>query len=453
MIVPRSRLIILTALVMLTLGIAAAAAPSQLAGILLVGGAFVLLAVMDALVSLGRLDGVRVTMPEIVRLTKDREGELDLTIENERMLSNWLRLGLALPAELWSPFEDIVAKLPLDASTSHVRFPCLALKRGNYVLDSVYLEAMSAIGLWAIRKAQPARCEIRVYPNTMREKQNLAGLFLNRGMFGIHSQRQLGKGREFEKLREYIPGDGYEDIHWKATAKRSFPVTKVFQIERTQEVYVVIDSSRLSGRVVELPSQNEPDSPEAFATTQLERFITAAMILGLVAERQNDLFGVLAFDDRIRAFVRAKNGKAHYGACREALYALEPKPANPDFAELCSFIRQRLRRRALLIFLTNLDDPVLAENLMDNLDLVSRNHLVLVNMLGTPDTVPLFSDPSVSSTDDIYQRLGGHIQWHRLRELQKALRHRGVAMSMLNNEKMCPQLVSQYVGVKRRQLL
>ena len=453
MIVPRSRLIFCTAIVMLPLVFAAAANPALIVGALMVGIAFVLLAAMDALISLGRLDGVRVTMPDIVRLTKDRDGELDLTIENESMISRWLRLGVAFPVEFRSPVEDIVTALPGDSVTSHVRFPCMAVKRGNYVLENVYLETTSAVGFWGIRKTTPSQCEVRVYPNTMREQQNLAGLFLNRGMFGVHPQRQLGKGKEFEKLREYIPGDSYEDIHWKATAKRRHPVTKVFQIERTQEVYVVIDASRLSGRIVDTPSSGAPDSPQTVATTQLERFITAAMVLGLVAEKQNDLFGVVAFSDRIRAFVRAKNGKAHYGACREALYALEPKLVNPDFAELCSFIRQRLRRRALLIFLTNLDDPVLAENLMDNLDVVSRNHLVLVNMLAMPDMVPLFSDPSVSSTDDLYQRLGGHIQWHKLRELQKVLRHRGVAMSVLDNEKMCPQLVSQYIGVKRRQLL
>jgi uncharacterized protein (DUF58 family) len=66
----------------------------------------------------------------------------------------------------------------------------------------------------------------------------------------MHTQRQVGKGRDFEQLREYLPGDGYEDIHWKATAKYGHPVTKVFQIERTQELYVVLDASRLSGRTM-----------------------------------------------------------------------------------------------------------------------------------------------------------------------------------------------------------
>ncbi len=80
-------------------------------------------------------------------------------------------------------------------------------------------------------------------------------------------------------------------------------------------------------------------------------------MLGLAAERQGDLFGLLTFTDKVEKFVRAKNGKAHYNACRDALYTLEPKIVTPDFDELCAFIRLRLRRRALLVFLTALDDP------------------------------------------------------------------------------------------------
>src|SRR5258708_1628120 len=71
---------------------------------------------------------------------------------------------------------------------------------------------------------------------------------LRRGSEGMRALRQIGRGREFEKLREYVPGDGFDEIHWKATARHGHPITKVFQVERTQEVYVVIDSSRLAGR-------------------------------------------------------------------------------------------------------------------------------------------------------------------------------------------------------------
>ena len=68
-----------------------------------------------------------------------------------------------------------------------------------------------------------------MYPNLFDERKNVAALFLKRGDLGIHAQRQAGQGRDFEKLRSYIPGDSVGEIHWKASAKRGHPVTKVFQ--------------------------------------------------------------------------------------------------------------------------------------------------------------------------------------------------------------------------------
>ena len=176
-------------------------------------------------------------------------------------------------------------------------------------------------------------------------------------------------------------------------------------------------------------------------------------MLGLAAEQQGDLFGVLTFTDKVQRFVRAKNGKAHYSACRDALYTLQPQLVSPDFDELCTFIRLRLRRRSLLFFLTALDDAQLAESFVRNVDLIRRQHLVLVNMVQPAGVRPLFTHPGVATLDQVYQELGGHLQWQKLRELEKVLQRRGVQFSLLQNERLSAELVSQYLNVKRRQLL
>jgi uncharacterized protein (DUF58 family) len=188
-------------------------------------------------------------------------------------------------------------------------------------------------------------------------------------------------------------------------------------------------------------------------TTIMERYAAAALVIGLAAHRQADEFGLLAFDDRVRKFVRSKSGKAHYDVCREALHTLQARSVTPDFAELFTFIATKIRRRAMLILLTNLDDPVLAESFTANIDVISRRHLVLVNMLKPAGAQPLFSDTSATTVDDIYRKLGHHLQWRRLRETEKYLRRRGVGFYLLENENLCTDIVSQYLTVKRRQIL
>jgi uncharacterized protein (DUF58 family) len=468
MIVPRTRLLTWFALLAVPFATLAAAVPEYALVAGGMAGLFVLLALLDAVMGLGALDGLSVELPKVVRLSKDRPGGLDLHLVNTPQRQREVRLGLPFPRELVSPHEDLTTLLPAKAERARLNWPFQPLKRGNYVLNECHLECASPLGFWSVRGATPARCEIRVYPNLLTERKSVAALFLNRGQFGVHALRQVGKGRDFEKLREYVPGDDYGEIHWKATAKRGKPVTKVFQIERTQEVYVIIDASRLSAREVSVQSSvfsNQSGKPDASAgtslntehcllkTSVLERYLTAALVLGLAAEQQGDLFGLLTFSDRVQNFVRAKNGKAHYAHCRDALYTLQPQLVSPDFDELASFLRVRLRRRALLIVLTALDDPLLAEQFERSMELLCRQHLILVNMMQPPGARPLFSAPDVEKVDDVYQRLGGHLLWHRLRELGKTLQHRGVTFSLLDNERLSAQLVTQYLQVKRRQLI
>jgi uncharacterized protein (DUF58 family) len=444
MIVPRTRLLFWTAAIVLPFAFLAAVSTAAFGASTLFIGGFFLVAVADALRARKHLGGIGIELPAVTRMSKDREGKLELRVRNEQQHQRQLRVGLPWPREIKAESTELDATLPVQSEWSRLAWPCTPVKRGNYKFDTAFVEGESPLGFWAARKSVPVQSEVRVYPNLLKDRKNLAALFLNRGQFGLHAQRQVGKGRDFEKLREYVPGDGYDEIHWKATARRGKPITKVFQIERTQEVYVIIDASRLSAR---------KSDESAEADSALERFVTAALVLGLAAEQQGDLFGLLTFTDKVEKFVRAKNGQEHYDTCRDALYTLQPKIVTPDFDELCTFIRLRLRRRALLIFLTALDDPALRESFIRNLDLIRRQHLILVNMLQPPGVKPLFSNPGVQSVDDLYLELGGHLRWQKLRELQKVLQRLGVQFSLLKNERLSAELVTQYLNVKQRQSL
>ncbi|HVU38797.1 MAG TPA: DUF58 domain-containing protein [Opitutales bacterium] len=446
MIVPRNQLLIWTALIAPPFALLGATGSAGAALAVVAVGALGVAAIADAVRTRHRLDGVSVVLPPIARMSKDRDAKIDLQVRNAHPGSRRLRIGLAWPADIGSPHETMEVMLPENAAAAHFSWPCRPRQRGSYPLNAVYLEVDSPLGFWSLRRTLPARGEIRVYPNLIEERRKLSALFLNRGAYGTHAQRHVGKGHEFEKLREYVAGDGYDDIHWKTTAKRGRPVTKVFQVERTQEVYVAIDISRLSAR----PVPRGEDAPPAPA---LEQYLTAALALGLAAEQQGDLFGLLVFGDKVGKFVRARNGAAHYNACRDSLYTLQPQLVSPDFDEVCTFIRLRMRRRTLLVFITALDNPELAAGFVKNVDLIRRQHLVLVNMLQPPGVAPLFSSDDVAAADDLYQRLGGHLAWQELRELEKVLQRRGVHFSLLKNERFSADLVSQYLRVKQRQLL
>ncbi len=451
---PRGRLLFWTALILPAFALLGAWAPGVIVISCIAVALLLTAALGDAWFSRHCLKGVNVEAPEVIRLSRDRKDAIRLRILNERMAPLHLRLGLAMPVEIVSPMHVLETRLPANVAASSVSWSCTATSRGRFILDRCHIETSSTLGFWTIRTRVPLRSEIRVYPNLMVEQKQLTGLFLNKDL-GMHIRQRVGKGREFEQLRDYLPGDNFEDIYWKATARRRSPVTKIYQIEQSQQVYLIIDASRLSTRNANcvIDRRSRPRENESRGGSILDRYVTAALIMGLAAEQQGDLFGLLTFGEKINLFLKAGRGKAHFSACRDALYTLEPRTAAPDFEELFTFIGGRLRRRALLVFLTNLDDPVLAENFIQGVDMISRRHLILVNMFRPLNAWPLFSSPDVQSISGVYQHLVGHVLWETLRETDSYLKRRGVGFTLLENEKICNQLVSRYIDVKQRQLL
>ena len=435
MIVPSRRLIWLLALAGFPAVVIEAIVPQARVAALILIIAVALAAVIDALRRRRALDGLKVELPGLVRLVQGREARIAVTIHNDNRSGRRIRIGFAAPPGVEMEPDEQAIDLP--AATSRIEWLCHPRLRGNYTINECYLESASLLGLWMVRGTQPISLEIRVYPN-LRDDGALKAL--RRGSENRHLTRQIGRGREFEKLREYSPGDSSDEIHWKATARRGRPITKVFQVERTQEIYLVIDASRLSARVIG-------------GETALERSIKAALTIGAVTERRGDLFGISAFSDRVETFVRARSGKLHYSACRDAINNLRTRPVSPDFEEIATLLRLRLRRRSLVIFLTALDEPVLAEHFERSARLLARRHLVMAASLRPASAKPLFQDAEVESAEDIYRALAGHLAWSKLRELQGALARQGVKLALFEPASFAANLVNLYDDVKQRQLL
>ena len=465
MLVPRPRLLQLTAIGLVPLfavagsGLPAADVAAALAALTVLAAAF------DALRAWPILDDFSASLAPVVRLVKGRPAQLALRLDHPNAAGRPLRIALRLPPALQSPESDRYLTLAIGPA-SPLEWPITPIRRGRYQIDSIPVESPSPWGLWARRRVLPVHCEVRVHPDLTRGF-NANARFLSHGLQGKFAQRQIGKGREFDKLRDYIPGDASDEIHWKATAKRQQPVTKVFQLERTQEVYVIVDASRLAGRPITPPAFAAPvgrtdadagPSRRSATPTEplLESALTAALLLGAAAERQGDRFGLATFAETVQGFVRAKSGAAHFNACREMLLGLQPRLVSPDFEELASFLRVRLRHRVLLLFLTSLDDPVAAEGFLRGVDLLRKQHLCAVVQPQTPGVEPAFArDPAsrVQHSDDLHRVLAGHLQWQAARDLELTLRRRGVTSITAPPAELARALTQHYLAIKRRQLL
>ena len=440
MIVPEERFLWAAALTLVPAAVVAALSPALAAVLPLAAVALVGLALIDIVLVCRLARSVTATASDDVRFSSGRSAELSLLLEQSDDQIRQVRVGLALPDGMATPQREWSG--PLPHAKTLLQWPLTADRRGHYALGPVYLRLFSPLRLWGRQIVCPIAAEAAVYPNLGGERKALAAFFLNRGLSGMHQLRQIGQGREFEKVREYLPGDSLGDIHWKATAKRRHLVTKEYQVERTQRVFLCVDTSRLSAR-----QGGEDVQP------LLERFIGASLALALAAERQGDLCGLATFNDQMQSLVRFGSGKAHFGVLRDALYRLKSSDVSPDFRELAANLGLHLRRRALLMVLTNLDDPALAEDFLAHFTPLAARHLVVVAMPRPEPARPLYTGPEVSTQAELYRRLGGHMVWSSLQDLERQLRQKNVGFALIETDRLAMELVSRYLDVKRRQIL
>lgn len=455
MIVPSTRLILLSALILLPASVWTMRFGFGEPAVWVLVSGWTALAALDAFKTNRRFDGIQVSAPDLVRMTVDRPAAIGLQLNKPQQTVLPVRIALALPSAIASDLSDYRTTLASGLEGCTIMWSCRALRRGRHLLSVCHMELPSRWGLWAVRRRFALNSEIRAYPNLASGQKHIVGL-LHRREWGWRTLRKVGKGRDFEQLRDYLPGDSYEDVDWKATARRRYPVTRVYQVEQSQEIYVVLDASLLSTRNAgygrerrQRDRQNAGDLP----VTIFERYVKAALIMALAADRASDRYGLLVFSAKPDCLIKAGRGRAHYNACREALYNRMPRNESPDFDELFTFIGTHLRKRAMLLFLTNLDDPLLSENFVRAMQVCARQHVLLVNMFRPAGAYPLFSSADVHRKRGIYEHLTGHMIWNALSTTRRQFQQYGVGFALLDNRQISTQLVAQYQEVKRRQIL
>src|SRR4029077_19579501 len=153
------------------------------------------------------------------------------------------RLKLAHP--------DSTAGRSTPESATHIQlWPWTAeitlLRRGSWPGPRVGIEWQSCFRIWRLRRWFDVPAPLRIEANLWPGRQEILRSPVYRMLVASHQTPWAGHGRDFERLREYQPGDTYSEIAWKSTARRCAPVTRLFQWEQKQEVYFVVDQSRAS---------------------------------------------------------------------------------------------------------------------------------------------------------------------------------------------------------------
>ena len=329
--------------------------------------------------------------------------------------------------------------IPPRAATREV-MPVVPLRRGResagtggFVLDS-----LGPLGLGRHRFRLPLPWDVVVYPPlvSVRLRASVAEA-LRRRDAGSKPIRQLGEGRLFESLREWVPGDDLRHIDWKATARRAKVITRQYEAERRQQVLLVLDTGRLMTADV------------AAGVARLDFAVQAALELAYAAAQHDDNVGIMTFADGVQHFVAPERGRTGVRRVLDVLAEVQPKLVEPDYPGAFRYLAARNRKRALTVLFTDVIDRFASDALVANVATLRPRHLPLAVTLRNPE-LDAAATQRPATPRDAFRKAAAEELLHAREEALGHMRRAGVLVIDVTPERAAQAVVAKYLDLKRR---
>jgi uncharacterized protein (DUF58 family) len=304
---------------------------------------------------------------------------------------------------------------------------------------------------------------VRVFPAHEDSREKTRFYLLRARQIELEKRKlQLrGVGREFESLRDYQPGDELRKISWTATARRGRLVTRQFTVERSQQVWMLLDAGRLSRTAFELrrggvesfaETSAEREAAHVLTVTQLDQAATAATMLAQVIQGSGDKFAMLAYGREVQQLLPPGNGAAHVRLLIDLLSQTRSEAAEADHLNAVARLKTAQRRRGLIVWITELVDSVGKPELVVAASELVRRHLVVLVLLKHPELEELAArEPKTK--DEMFQTAAAQEMLERRRETVAQLERQGVLIVETTAAEVGMRAVSKYLEVKAEGLL
>jgi uncharacterized protein (DUF58 family) len=327
-----------------------------------------------------------------------------------------------------------------DASSAEATYGIAPSQRGDIQVGRVSLRCQTAWGIAERWLAAPVEQTVRIYPNLYESRRQ--ALFLIRSR-QVALEKRRGRlsalGRDFESLREYQIGDDARDICWTATARRAKPVTKVYQPERSQTVWILVDGGRLLRARID-------------ARMKLDATVDAALALAEVALAAGDRVGLVTYGRSVHQRLAPDRGHHHLRAILDALATLQPERGEADHAGAAAGIMAAQKQRALVVWLTDLSETAAVPDVVESAARLSPQHVVLFALMRQPELTALGA-ARPRTEDEMYRVFAAQETLDRRDVLLRGLRQRGVLVLDLAHDAPAAALIDQYLTVKDRNLV
>ncbi|MBK5271850.1 MAG: DUF58 domain-containing protein [Bacteroidia bacterium] len=331
-----------------------------------------------------------------------------------------------------------IKKITIGANSKHhLEYLLRPASRGEYVFENINVYTHAPLRLVIRRYTFSARQMVKVYPSYMQMRRFQLLAVSNKLLeAGVKRIRKIGHSMEFEQIKEYVLGDDYRTINWKATARKSGLMVNNYTDERSQQIYCLINK----GRVMKMPFNG---------MTLLDHAINASLVLCNVALVKQDKAGVITFEKNLDTFLPADKKPTQMNQVLEILYKQQTEFLESDFEKLFSVIRNGITNRSLLVLFTNFESLESLQREMPALKKMAHYHLLLVVFFENTELRSLV-DRKAHTVEDIYIKTIAEKFAYEKRLMVKELHKNGIPSILTIPENLTVNTVNKYLELKTR---
>jgi uncharacterized protein (DUF58 family) len=335
-------------------------------------------------------------------------------------------------------FSRRVALQPEETKDLH--YSIRPTTRGSYAFGAVQVFFESALGLVQLRHRYALSEDVPVYPSILQMKQfELLALNQSSLQAGLKKIRRIGHSYEFDQIKNYVRGDDYRSINWKATSRSGELMVNQYEDERAQQVYCLIDKSRN----MRMPFEG---------LSLMDYAINTSLMISNVVLQKHDKAGLLSFSDRLGSTIVADRKSTQLHRILQALYREEPSDKEANYELLYLAARKFIPGRSLLFLFCNLESRFALERVLPTLRRLNRQHLLVVIFFKNTE-VQARARQSAETLAEVYSQTIARKFLSEKDQMVQTLRQFGIQSVYSTPEDLSISTLNKYLELKSRGLI
>ena len=374
------------------------------------------------------------------RFSNGDDNEVTLTLTNRYQIPLKLRLIDDLPDQFQIRDQTHDVNLP-SGSTKSIVYTLRPVKRGSYSFGNINaLVRSSNLGLVMRRYVLGEPQDIKVYPSFLQmRKYELLALAPNRSEYGMKKIRRLGHNLEFEHIKNYVPGDDYRAINWKATARKNALMVNNYQDEKSQQVYSIIDK----GRSMKMPFEG---------MSLMDYAINATLVISNIALQKDDKAGIISFQHKLGNMLPASKRRLQMKLILENLYNQKTNYKESNYYHLYAFVKRKITNRSLLLLFTNFETLSGMRRQLRNLKSLAKNHVLVVIFFKNTELFQVLEAPAQKVTEVYSQTIARKFAYEK-RLIAKELNQHGIYTILTTPKELTVNTINKYLELKARGII